>query len=367
MSIGINSSRLKIARSRRKMSLKALSEATDLTTRIISAYENGKSSYVPKPETITAIANALKYPESFFTKSEDMDILPSDTVSFRSLKSMKAKDEQAAISAGSIGVDLFCYFESLISFIPTPNIPDLRGMQPAEAADFIREYWDIGALSISNMVHLLEKNGVRVLTLAENTIAVDAFSFWRNNIPYVFLNTQKSGERSRFDAAHELGHLVMHKHGSPQGRDVEKEADEFAAHLLMPSSTIASLKGRIFTVDDVISFKKKWKVSAMGLIVHSKNLGIITEWQYRNLIIDASKLGLRKKEIDGIPHENSGLIPVMLKEIKRKTNKDLVNIANDLSLPLTELTNLIFKATQVIENKDQYKSNAIKPNLYLVR
>src|SRR3546814_6566541 len=54
----------------------------------------------------------------------------------------------------------------------------------------------------------------------EDTKNVDAFSCWRNGQPFVFLNTFKSAERSRFDAAHELAHLVLHRHGGPQGREI---------------------------------------------------------------------------------------------------------------------------------------------------
>ena len=70
---------------------------------------------------------------------------------------------------------------------------------------------------------------MRVFSLAENTKNVDAFSCWRNDEPYVFLNTFKSTERSRFDSAHELGHLVLHRHGgAKQGRSAEYEAHLFA-------------------------------------------------------------------------------------------------------------------------------------------
>jgi hypothetical protein len=64
-----------------------------------------------------------------------------------------------------------------------------------------------------------------VFSLALDAAEVDAFSMWRQSTPYVFLNTKKSAEHGRFDAAHELGHLVLHRHGSPrvradQGRSV---------------------------------------------------------------------------------------------------------------------------------------------------
>ncbi|WP_376773772.1 ImmA/IrrE family metallo-endopeptidase [Rhizobium mongolense] len=71
-----------------------------------------------------------------------------------------------------------------------------------------------------NMVHLL----VRVFSLVENTRTVDAFSVWRGIRPFVFLNTIKTSEHGRFDAAHELGHLVLPRHGGPSGRRAEDEA-----------------------------------------------------------------------------------------------------------------------------------------------
>jgi len=52
-----------------------------------------------------------------------------------------------------------------------------------------------------------------VCSLAEQCREVDAFSLWRHGSPFVFLNTQKTPEHSRFDVAHELGHLVLHRHG----------------------------------------------------------------------------------------------------------------------------------------------------------
>lgn len=46
---------------------------------------------------------------------------------------------------------------------------------------------------------------------------------------FYFLNTSRTAERCRFDLAHELGHLVMHKHGIIEGIHVEQEANAFAS------------------------------------------------------------------------------------------------------------------------------------------
>ncbi len=59
-----------------------------------------------------------------------------------------------------------------------------------------------------------------MFSLAPDCLDADAFSTTYSGTPYVFLSTRKTGERGRFDAAHELGHLVLHsEHRIPGGRN----------------------------------------------------------------------------------------------------------------------------------------------------
>ena len=103
--------------------------------------------------------------------------------------------------------------------------------------------------SSKNMVHLFEAKGVRVFSLVEDTRTVDAFSVWRGTRPFAFLNTIKTGEHGRFDAAHELGHLVLHRHGGPSGRRAEDEANRFASSFLMPAADVIARLPRIHTLN----------------------------------------------------------------------------------------------------------------------
>src|ERR1700678_4270171 len=96
----------------------------------------------------------------------------------------------------------------------------------SEAARILRTEWQLGEKPVSNMIHLLESKGIRVFSLAENTVKVNAYSLWRRGKPYVFLNTFKSAESSRFDAAHELAHLILHQDGSVTGRKAEDQAHQ---------------------------------------------------------------------------------------------------------------------------------------------
>ena len=59
------------------------------------------------------------------------------------------------------------------------------------AARSLRERWALGERPISNIVHLLEAKGIRIFTLVESTKNVDAFSLWRSQRPFIFLNTSR--------------------------------------------------------------------------------------------------------------------------------------------------------------------------------
>ena len=81
----------------------------------------------------------------------------------------------------------------------------------------------------------------------------------------MFLNMQKTAERSRFDAAHELGHLVLHRHGGPSGREAEDQANQFAAEFLMPSADVMAVIPRISKLNQIVQAKTRWGVSVQAL------------------------------------------------------------------------------------------------------
>lgn len=359
----LNPDRLKVARLRRKMTYSSLASASGLSSKSVAEYEKADGLFTPTQQTIELLADTLGYPSSFLCGS-DVEFVDPSTVSFRSLKSMKAADQHAAEAAGSLGVMVNSYFEESFN-LPECNLPNLRGYEPEAAAEAVREKWGLGVKSIDNLIHLLEANGVRVFSLSENTLDVDAFSFWKNDTPYIFLNTQKSGERSRFDAAHELGHLILHRHGSPQGKDLEEEADNFASAFLMPRRTVLGIKMPFPTLDGVISIKNNWRVSSVALIVRMKNVGMLSEWQYRTLMVEATKRGLRKSEINGIPRERSLIIDKLLNVLK--TEKiDLLQLASILSIPIDELANLLFKVAVFEGGSNGSNSGFKRPDLKIV-
>ena len=97
----LNPDRLKIARLRRKLTYTALASACGLSTKSVAKYEKSDGLFPPSEQTIKLLADTLGYPISFLCGSEAEFVDPS-SVSFRSLKSMKAADQHAAEAAGSV-------------------------------------------------------------------------------------------------------------------------------------------------------------------------------------------------------------------------------------------------------------------------
>ena len=361
-----NPNRLKLARARRMLTIKALADVVDMTSKMISNYENGRND-IP-PETLEKLSNALNYPVEFF-KGDDIEELDPEWVSFRSMKGMKARQRDAALSAGSIAI-LFnewleCQFQ-----LPGNTLCDLRDIEPEAAASALREKWGLGEQAIRNMIHLLESKGVRVFSLAEKNKEVDAYSFWKDGKAFVFLNTFKSSERSRFDAAHELGHLVLHKHGGPRGREAEYEADRFASAFLMPPGSVKSVAHFLPSIESLIKLKKRWLVSVAALVRRLKDLGIISEWHYRGLNIELSKRGMLKKEPMSIKRETSQILPKVFRSL-RKEGVSKYHIAKQLSVPVEEIDQLVFGlafvGSTVSETGGLSVNKIYKPDLKVIK
>jgi Zn-dependent peptidase ImmA (M78 family) len=192
-------------------------------------------------------------------------------------------------------------------------------------------------------VTYLETKGVRIFSLSENTRTVDAFSCWRNGEPFIFLNTFKTTERSRFDAAHELGHLVLHKHGGPNQRDAEQQANAFASSFLMPRADVLATVPYASRLSDLIRHKKRWGVSAAALAYRLHRLKVITDWQYRTFVIQL-KANYSDSEPESLPREKSHVWRTVLQELWRE-GKTVSQIARQLDMPTDEVGALLFGLT----------------------
>jgi Zn-dependent peptidase ImmA (M78 family)/DNA-binding XRE family transcriptional regulator len=332
-----NPARLLMARRRRSLTMKALADRVAVEPRTVSAWESGE--FPPKDENLQALAQALRFPLDFFSRDNPDEVDP-EGVSFRALTKMTARQREAALSAGAIAFELHDWIAERF-VLPSPDLLDLRGEDPEIAASTLRRHWKLGDRSIRNMVHLLESKGARVFSLAEDAREVDAYSLWRGATPFIFLNTLKSAEHNRHDAAHELGHLVLHKHGAQRGSAVEREADSFAAAFLMPAVTVGAAVSRVPTLTQLVLLKRHWVVSVASLAYRLHKLGLVSEWHYRSLCIEMSELGYRRREPEEAPRETSQVLAKVLLALRDDRVTKAV-LAEELAVPVDEIEKIVF-------------------------
>jgi Zn-dependent peptidase ImmA (M78 family)/DNA-binding XRE family transcriptional regulator len=363
----VSSSRIAIARKRRGLTLADLSERVGVSLQSLSNYETGRTD--PTRETLAKMSAALDFPESFFRKP-DVEILPPDAVSFRARSKLAAAPRDAALAASTLALELNEWIEARYR-LPAAQLPTLGRLDPEGAANVLRTRWGLDDTPISNMVHLVESRGVRVFSLPPEFADVDAFSFWRNGTPFIFLSTLKSPERGRFDVAHELGHLVLHgEERGLQGPPAEKEANAFASAFLMPESSVRSCIPKSPLPSQIISAKKIWKVAAMALTYRLHDLDMLSDWHYRKACIELSKQGYRSSEPRGIPtRENSQLLEKVFNLAQGK-GISTRQVADELNVSTQELSSWIFGLVVTVRagsGRSVPRASAARPRLSVVR
>ncbi|MGP6173499.1 ImmA/IrrE family metallo-endopeptidase [Corynebacterium sp. A21] len=332
---GFEPSRLRVARLRNGKTMKAFSEDSGVSIRSLSNFEKGQGA-PPSPKTISSLAVALEVQPDFFN-GEPLEVPTIGAVSFRKLTKTSAKQRDAALANSTLVIELFRLISERF-VLPHAELPTFENVRPSDAAYRLRAEWGLGERPISNLLALLESKGIRVAAILPGQREIDAFCFERDGEKFILLNTGKSGERQRFDLAHELGHFILHSKddlSTSESKEREKEANEFAAAFLMPAARVFAQNLRAATIDDIHEAKSYWKVSAMAMTHRLGELGLLSEWQYRNAMVQLSRAGYRSAEPGGIVPERSVMLPQVL--YGKSTKLGLSEIAAQLKLPRKEV------------------------------
>jgi Zn-dependent peptidase ImmA (M78 family) len=359
-----SASRLILARKRRGLSLVELSSRVRVTAQSLSNYENGRQE--PSSRVIENLASCLCFPAAFLSASE-IDMLSASSVSFRARSKLPARKRDMALSVGRLAIEFNEWVGQRFN-LPEQNLPSLSKPDPETAAEMVRARWGLGVSPIRNMVHLLEAHGIRVFSLAPEYSEVDAFSSFYAGVPFVFLNNMKTAERSRFDAAHELGHLVLHGQGCDLVKlPAEQEANEFASAFLMPRESVLAHMPSSPLIDQIIYGKSIWNVSALALTYRLHDIGMLSDWHYRTACVELGRQGYRSGEPVSIPRETSQLLDKVFRSL-RKHGESRADIAADLNIEVAELNSyvagLVLTAVEGYASANESSTQVARANIH---
>lgn len=330
--------RIALARRRRGHTRVSLAQELGVTDRTTQKYEKEGAPAL----ALEGLARVLEYPVEYFSREPGV-WLELDGVNFRAGRAATRSARDSALAAGVTGIEVMQWVEDRFT-LPPVRVPSFEGVTPKLAAQLLRDEWGLGTKPLPNLVQLCESRGVGVLVLPDAAMQVDAFSAWFEGKPFIFIARQKTPERARFDIAHELGHLVLHRFAPVDSSSAvqEREADEFASAFLMPEALLSDYLPRNASVDELLSVKRIFQVSAFALATSLHKAGRMTDWIYRKVCVELTRRGYRDGEPEGMGvFESSRLFPQVFAADKGGP-VSVERIASDLAVPFDDVLTLTF-------------------------
>ena len=267
--IGKNLKRIRLLKN---LSLKAAGDLLNMSATAISKYEQGKIAL--DSTKLIEFANAYNVKTIDLLKVYDTPKMKF--TSFR--KKKKLTGQNLKILEELIQNEVAKYLEVIeMNNISTNYIKFekyfCKNTEDAEkaASDFRNHIEISNRQPISDLINILENLGIIIIQVKNLDNRFNDFDGLQ-----------------RFTIAHELGHLILDINNS----DEEKLCNRFASALLMPKEAVISEFGctrRNINFFELKAFKNEFKVSYAAIVYRLKDLNIISEYLYKNLIIFLSK------------------------------------------------------------------------------
>lgn len=340
---GFTPDRLRLIREARKMTQTDLAEAVGISSSSVSQYEAGNVN--PSPDTLSRLCEALGVGSEFLTSGEP-PLLAEGSPHFRKQSELTRRSQRMVHAWGVLTIELIERLEDFVAipeWTPASYAEDLEeGMRLDRVADQVRRDLGLGFGPISNVVWLLEGIGAVCLEVPADVPEVDkldAFSTWSQKLarPVIFLgNGKESATRRRFDGAHELGHLLFHRESKPGDREIEAQANHFAAAFLLPEEPFAAECPRQLKWPALLELKKRWKVSLAAMVRRAYDLGIYSEATYRRGFSQLNRRGWRKDE----PVEPEMERPSLIRDAFSKVRETKGEPSSWMGTPLSDLSEL---------------------------
>lgn len=303
---GFEPKRLTQVREARGLSKINLGRLVERSPSTITKWESGYHS--PDADALAALSIILQCPTSWFTKP--VTLYENNPVFFRTLANT-AKDLCAASEHYMEWLqEISAHLQEELDF-PEVNIPYLDVSDYRQIDDEMieimaskcRKLWGLGLAPLADLLLVIENAGVICSRFAQGSTVMDGYSQWneRESRPYIILASDKNNYfRSRFDAAHELGHLVLHRFVKRLDivnfKPIEAQAHKFAACFMLPEEAFSVELPPGPTLENFITLKQRWGMSAQSMITRAKELLLISDVEHLRLYKQVSARGWRKGE-----------------------------------------------------------------------
>lgn len=362
-----NGARLRLARIFQGITTSSLGERLGVSHSFIAQLESDIRH--PSAGLLDAIAEQLGFHSEFFFLPIH-DEFREDNVFFRRRKTTLVSVRNRALAHGTLLGSVVSYLDKAIDLpevqIPSVVVSDRESIE--RAAELCRDLWGLTRNGpITNMIRVLENHGIVVTQFNADAEKIDAFSH-PGARHVVVLNMDKgSTSRTRWDGAHECGHLVMHK-GLPLGSDaddeVEAQADQFASAFLLPRVAFAREfpKTQNLHWPSLMQLKQRWKVSLAAIVRRAYDLHLITASDYNRAYKYMYAHDWRKREPHEPDAEQAEMLPLAIAKLNQLTGLSECDIARKLYWSpevFEKVTGLTTRRTRTTTAPDRSEADVI--------
>lgn len=301
----------------------------------------------PSPELLDRLAITLRCRPAFFFRPFPAFAL--DLPFFRSRRAAPKGERDRALAYAQLIYEIAEVIESYIE-LPASEVRETfsmsegAGLREVEgAAGALRQAWQIQPGPIPNVVRLLEAKGAIAIAVGVFDKRLDAFSLRGRMRPVVVLcSDQGSAARRRFDAAHELAHLVLHAEPSEPNHWQEKQAHRFASSFLLPMDQVEPwLPRKSHELELLEEGSRIWGTSMQALLFRARDVGTLSEDSYRRAMQRLSAAGWRTREpVEMGPAEAPELLQLAA-EALASAGGSLEAIAGEVGLPAGRLARMM--------------------------
>jgi len=284
---GFQKDRLSQILAARRLTQVQLASMVDVSPATISKWRAGTQA--PERDALERLAGVVNVTPEWFTRVPGAKLsLPLFRSNASAHVAARAMLEARLEWAQDVAAALMEYVD-----YPDLNLPSREYTDPEEitnediekAASECRDLWRLGRSAIQDLALAVEGAGVIVVREETGIAQIEGLSAWSEALgrPLILLSAdKKNGYRSRFDLAHEVGHLILHRHiqrttDNARHKMMEAQAHRFAGAFLLPAETFASEVRVPPTLDDLLLLKRRWGVSAAAIIMRLKALEMLNE------------------------------------------------------------------------------------------
>lgn len=343
MNSNLNPKLVVLAREMRGITQKELAQkVSNLTQGNLSRMEKGLLN-IPE-DTLSLISEELSFPVKFFFQED----IKNHISNFYYRKRISLPKKALQISDAKMQIISNCVDNLLNSVeLDSPELPKMRVdnhlKRPDDIARIARNFFNVGNGPINNLTEVIEKKGIMIKEIDFDSDKFDGITLiTKKGQPIIFINSNIPNDRKRFTLSHELGHVIMHLPFEIDleisEKDLEREANLFAAEFLMPEIEIRRDLTHL-TYSKLSSIKEYWKTSKSSIIVRAHQLDCINDDKYKNLLIELSRQGERRKERVEVQFQNPSLLNNIIDFFKSELNYSILELCDYLSISMKDFQN----------------------------